>query len=491
MRFPGFIGPTYSVQSKNVDCQRCINWYPQVNETGHGKDQEVACLLPTPGLTTLVTLPYDPVRGVYTASNGVLYAVGGNKVYVIEVTLGVWGYTELGTLTTSSGPVSMSDSGRYLAIVDGSTSGYFLKFSDNTYSAIPFPTDINFVTFQGCDIVDFQDGYFIYKHKNTGDWFISGHINEDDDETTINATDFTTSEGNPDDIVSIISANRDVWVFNDKTAEVFFNSGAAGFPFDRVQGGFIEHGCAATFSVASITNDIYWLGKNDKGAGVVYKARGYTPEKISTFAIDYAIQSYSDISDAIAFTYQQDGHDFYALNFPAADTTWVYDATTGLWHERTFTNNGQQERHRANNHAYAYDTHVVGDYDTGKLYKLDNNVYSDDGAAITRKRTAPHLTGNMKRITYHSFELDIETGVGLDGTGQGTDPQVMLRFSDDHGHSWSNEKWTSFGKIGRRLVRPIWRRLGMSRDRVFEISITDPVKAVLIGAEFDAEVGSS
>jgi hypothetical protein len=65
----------------------------------------------------------------------------------------------------------------------------------------------------------------------------------------------------------------------------------------------------------------------------------------------------------------------------------------------------------------------------------------------------------------------------------GYDPQVMLRWSDDSGHTWSSEHWTSMGKIGEYGYRTFWRRLGSSRDRVYEVSGTDPVKIAIMGAE--------
>lgn len=65
-------------------------------------------------------------------------------------------------------------------------------------------------------------------------------------------------------------------------------------------------------------------------------------------------------------------------------------------------------------------------------------------------------------------------------------PEIMLRWSDDGGHTWSNEHWRPMGKVGEYGTRVIWRRLGMTtklRDRVYEISGTDPVEINIMGAE--------
>lgn len=472
MRLPAFIGPSYQLRSVNIDCQRSVNLYPEKHELGTGKEQEAFSLHGTPGLLLKLTLAQSPVRALYTASNGNVYAVGGNKLYSINSSFEA---TERGTLSTSSGEVSIADNGIDMVLVDGAN-GYYFTFGNSTFNTI---TDDDFL---GANIVQYQDGYFIFNKPNSGQFYISG-LNS----TSIDPLDFALSEGNPDNLVGHISVHRELWMFNEKTTEVFFNSGNADFPFERLEGGFIEHGCAARFSIAKMNNTVFWLGKSETGTGIIYMANGYSPQRISTHAVEQAIQGYSDFSDAKAFCYQQEGHAFYVINFPTADTTWVYDTSTGAWHERTYTNDGVQERHRADVYSFGHDTHLVGDYENGKIYAFSLSTYDDDGEPITRLRVAPHITAGLARVTFHKFQLDMETGVGLDGITQGTDPQAMLQFSDDGGHKWSNEKWVSFGSIGARRARAIWRRLGLSRDRVFKIKITDPVKVVLIGAEIDVE----
>ena len=577
MRYPGFIGPSYqNGRSVNIDCQRCINLYPEKNELGTGKEGEQWALLSTPGLLSKVVLPTSPIRGMVTGSDGNLYAVGGNKFYRVSSS---YAATELGTLVSSSGTVSFADNGLQLMIVDGAN-GYYWSFGTtsiaqvdtiavnsltgvpghvytftingtaisytsvtgdaeysilsglktsmannnvdstavlsgtgsaalltitandatiaNTYTAVDSQltqantvakssigpsfnnyTDSNFV---GSNQALFLDGYFIFNKPLTKTFYISGLY-----DVTLDPLDIGTKEGAPDNIVGMIVFNREIWLMGEETLEIFYNAGDANFPFVRVQGAFIEIGCAARFSIAKSERAVFWLGKSDRGTGVVYMAQGPNPQKISTFPVEQAIQGYSDFSDAVAFVYQQEGHDFYVLNFPTANTTWVYDITNGFWHERAYTNNGVLERHRANYHAFCYGTHLVGDYATGAIYELSLSTYTDDGAYITRRRVSPHATAIGKRVSHREFQLDMEVGVGLDGSGQGTDPQAILDFSDDGGHSWNNERWAAIGAIGKRFTRVIWNRLGMTRDRVYRVTITDPVKVALIGANIDIE----
>jgi hypothetical protein len=477
MRFTGFVGPSYTNErSFNIDRQRCVNLFPERNELGLAKEGEQFSLLSTPGLTLRLTLAGGVVRGMWKDSAGRLFAVGGNKLYQIS---NLFVATERGTLQTSTGIVGMADNGLQLVIVDGAN-GYYYTYGNTTFTQI---TDDDFL---GANRVSYQDGYFIFDKPNSGQFYISG-LNT----TDLDGLDFATSEGNPDNIVGHISVHRDLWMFNEQTTEIFYNSGDAAFPFTRIDGAFIEYGCAARASIAKDNNTVFWLGRDSSGHGIVYQANGYTPQRISTHPVEQAIQSYSDFTDAVGFCYQSEGHNFYVLNFPTANTTWVFDSSTGFWHERAYTNEGILERHRANFHAFAFGKHLVGDYANGKIYELSNDVFTDDGTPITRNRTAPHVSSELDRLFHECLQLDVETGVGIDGTGQGTNPMAMLEFSDDGGHSWSNEKWTSLGKIGVRNQRVIWRRLGCARDRVYSITITDPVKVAILGAVIKATKGAS
>jgi hypothetical protein len=235
-------------------------------------------------------------------------------------------------------------------------------------------------------------------------------------------------------------------------------------------------------------NGLFWLGRDRRGQGIVYRANGYTGVRISTHAVEWQIQQYADLSDAIAYTYQQDGHSFYVLIFPSANTTWVYDAATQAWHERAGFVDGAFTRHRSNCQMAFNNKIVVGDFENGNIYSFDLDDFSDNGSIqkwLRTWRALPTGQNNLHRTAQHMMQLDCESGVGIN-LGQGDDPQVMLRWSDDGGHTWSNEHWASMGKIGQYYKRVIWRRLGMTvklRDRVYEVSGTDPVKIAIMGAE--------
>jgi hypothetical protein len=484
MRLPGFIGPSYTLQSRNVDCQRCIGLYPEVDELGTGKAGEVAALNSTPGLGTLVTIGAGPIRAEYTASNGTLYAVSGNQLCSVSNS---WSYTVLGTLNTSVGPVSIADNGLVVCVVDGSF-GYFWNLSTSTFTQI---TDPNFFpASQTC----YFDDYFVFNMPGTGQLYASSPAQTDTVPFPSPPMIADIQSGSTaDPLLAMSNSHENFWLFGSTHAEVWYDAGNAPplIPFAPISGAISEIGTGAAFSVARMNNTVFWLGADDKGQGIVYMANGYVPQRISTHAIEYALKQYSTLADATAYCYQENGHSFYVLNFTAGNATWVYDMITGFWHERAFTSLGQINRHRGQVHAFAYGVHVVGDYQNGNLYQMSSTINSDFGNPITRRRSAPHIVKGMDRIYYNSFQLDLETGVGLDGIGQGTNPQVVLRWSDDGGYTWSNEKWVGFGKIGQRKARALWRRLGQSRDRVFEVTITDPVIVTLIGAEVDLAPGGN
>jgi len=308
------------------------------------------------------------------------------------------------------------------------------------------------------------------------------------DGLSVDPLDFASTEGSPDGLVAINVDHREAWMFGTDSIEVWYDAGLADFPLTRIQGAFNEIGCVAAFSVAKLDNGLFWLGTDARGQGIVYRANGYTGQRVSTHAIEYAIAQYRDISDAVAYTYQQEGHAFYVLTFPTGNATWVYDVATQAWHERAGWYNGSFTRHRSNCQCNYEGNTIVGDFENGNIYKMTLNVYADNDQPqkwLRSWRALPSGQNNLKRTAHHSLQLDCESGTGL-ANGQGDDPQVMLRWSDDGGHTWSNEHWSPMGKIGAYYQRVFWRRLGMTlklRDRVYEVSGTDPVKVAIMGAE--------
>lgn len=462
--FP-FVGGAYEARSNTFDSQRCLNLYPEIS--GDGTSKSVAALFGTPGLRLLTTLAGGNIRGMIKLSATLSLIVAGTAVYSVSTAFA--GTALVGTIDGLTTPVSMAYNGTIVMLVTG-PNGYVVSPVAGTVVQI---TDSDFY---GADDVAFLDGYFVFNRTGTGQFQITQLYG-----AAIDPLDFATAEGAPDIINAMAVDHREIWLFGDDTIEVWYNAGTVDFPFQRIQGAFLEIGCAAVNSVAKLDNSLVWMASDARGQGTIQRAVGYAPQRISTHAVEYAIGTYAVTSDAVAFSYLQEGHLFYQISFPSAGATWVYDAATSLWHERAYRDpsTGKLGRHRANVQMNFAGMVVVGDYANGNVYEYDLDTYSDNGAVIPRIRATPHLAGSLNYVAYDSLQIDMETGVGL---ADGSDPQIMLRWSDDGGFSWSNELWTSAGKIGARNTRAIWRRLGVSRDRVFEVTITDPIKVAFIGA---------
>ena len=466
------LGSSYVVRSVNAADNRMINLIPEIIPQG-GK--EPAFLQRAPGLRLLNTIGTGPIRGLWAfqADPTIAFVVSGGTLYKLDTN---WNPTAIGAVA-GVGPVSMADNGTQLFVAANGPS-YIYNNTTDTFGPI---TDSDF---PGAVTVGYLDGYFVFSEPNSQRIWVTALL----DGTDIDGADVKSAEGNPDGVVAILSNFREIWVFGSNSIEVWYDTGNSDFPLQRIQGAYNELGCVAAFSVAKMDNGVFWLGQDARGRGIVYRANGYTGQRISTHAVEWHIQQYGNLSDAIGYTYQQDGHSFYVLVFPSANTTWVYDVATNAWHERAGWANGAFTRHRGNCQMLFNGEVVIGDYENGKIYAFDPDVYADDGQIqrwLRSWRALPTGQNSLKRTTHHSLQLDCESGVGLN-TGQGSDPQIMLRWSDDGGHTWSNEHWAGMGKIGEHYRRVFWRRLGMTlklRDRVYEISGTDPVKIAIMGAE--------
>ena len=492
------LGSSYVARSVNAADNRCVNLFPEVIPEG-GK--EAGFLSRAPGLRLLTTVGTGPIRGLWTF-NGVAYVVSGTELYKLT---SAYVSTLIGTVS-GTGPVSMADNGTQLFVACGGPS-YIYNSSTNVFAQI---TD---EAFPGALTVGYIDGYFVFIQPDSQKLWVTSLL----DGTTVDPLDFASAEGSPDGLVSMIVDHREVWLYGTNSVEVWYDAGLADFPLQRIQGAFNEIGCAATYSVAKLDNGLFWLGADARGQGIVYRANGYTGVRISTHAIEYAIAQYGNISDAVAYTYQQEGHSFYVLTFPSANATWVYDVATQAWHERAGWENNQFVRHRSNCQMAFNSEIVVGDFENSNIYAFDMDLYADNGSIQkwlrswralatgqnTLKRTSQHalqldceagllfeVAQNLENLTTESglfliteddLSLTVETGILIPGT-----PEVMLRWSDDAGHTWSNENWRSMGTVGQYGHRTIWRRLGMTlklRDRVYEVSGTDPVKIAIMGAE--------
>lgn len=467
MQLP-FVGASYQERSRNLDAQACINLFPVLGESGTAK--AVAALYGTPGSRKILTLGDSPVRGLHVPTAGSdAIVVSGANVYRLARNMT---FRLVGTIDAGADLIGIADNGTQAVIVTGEL-GYKLDLTSNEL------TTISDEAFYGADSVDILNTYMLFNRPGTNQFYWSAP-----DAVTFDALNFASAESNAEPIIRLFVNHNELLLFKETVTEIWRPTADADLVFARDTNAAIEQGCAAPWSVMDMDNSVFWLGKNKEGAGIVWRLDGYTPRRVSTDAIETAIAGYSDISDARAYAYQQEGHTFYVLTFPTARATWVFDAGTQLWHQRAYLNpaTGKLEQHRSNCHMYFAGLHIVGDSRTGALSALDLDYHQDGDDPMPSIRAAAHVAGpDFTWIIHNRLQIDMETGVGLN-TGQGSAPVVLLDWSNDGGHTWSNQHPASMGRIGEYNARVRWNRLGRARDRVYRITISDPVKRVIIGA---------
>lgn len=484
-----FVGAAYSAPSIYQDAQECINWFPEVDPAknpgsptlGIAPMRGVVALYPTPGLVSEIQLNPAPVRAMHTlpGSTAVL-TVCGSSVYLIN---SGFNSAYVGELRSSQGYCKIEDNNLEAMIVDVNAR-YSYNISTQALTMIPYSDG----AFVGGSCVDVVDNYLVYSEPNSQQWAATKALS-----TTTAALSFASKFGSSDNLVGLIVDHRQVYLLGEFTSEVWTNAGTFPFPFEIIPGSSMQHGLAAVQSISRLGNSFAMLTQDTRGQAIVSMMNGYSMQRISTHAVENSMVG-KVISDAIAYTYQIEGHEFYVLTLPSVGQnglTWVYDVATGLWHKWMAWDAAKGfGRHRSNCCAVLNGSVIVGDYENGTIYSLSRTAYTDNGAVIRRVRRAPHLTSDLQRQYFHEFQIQFQPGVGLP-SGQGQTPQAMLRWSDDGGSTWSSEHWVSMGAMGNYNNRAIWRRLGWSRDRIFEVAVTDPINATVISANLKASGASN
>lgn len=483
-----FIGPAYKLAALPESCQRAVNLYLEQAEQGGKAPAWLRQRQGRTALTLSVPLNAGGVRGLCPTTT-FLYFVVGNTVYALAQDLTT--VILIGSINSGAGLVSMSDNGvgGQVLIVDG-VGGWIITKATNAFVAVAgsFPN--------GVSHCDYMDGFYVACGDGTSQWYKSAAL----DGTSWSGTDFGAVTGMPGALLNVVAMQSQAWLFKEKSTEAWINTGQAGFPYARNgNSASIEVGIAAPYSAAKLDNTVFWLGRDERGAGIVYRANGYTPQRVSDYGVETAIQGYIKagitIADATAYAYQESGHAFYVLSFPTADATWTYDCATQSWHERQYRDPATNlpHRDRASVHAFYQGVQLLGDWQNNVLYRQSEDVYTDNGDPILRLRsTVPIADGAGLFFQYFSrLQIDFDPGVGITGTGQGSDPQVMLRWSDNGGKSWGNYHTGGIGKIGEFLHRTFWTRLGRARSRCWEVSWTDPIPGRIMDAVADITLGTA
>lgn len=483
----GMIGASYTAKSNAVADEETINFYPETLETAGAQTQR--SFFGTPGLAVFTTFPDGPVRGqCWTGTR--LFVAAADTLYEVLAD-GTQTAPMPGVLDMLGGPASIVASNIELLIVAGGRA-WCMELADNSYVEVTSQL-------AGAPIqADYGDGYFIVCFAGTNKFQISAIL----DGTTWPGIQVNAVSVFPENIVGIKISHRELWVFGLQHAQPYQDTGTDEI-YDVIPGALVETGLAATFGRDIVDNTVFWISEDIRGARQAWRASGYTPQRISTHAVETALSSYSadQIANLVSYSYQDAGHLFWVLYIPGTDCTWVYDVAEGLWHKRSSdVVPGTSGPHLSWNHSYAFGKHLVGDWNSGNLYEMKlaydtgGGVYAfvtDNGETIRRLRRSPTLVQEMEWIYHKEFVADFAVGLGpqpplQDGDGNDRPPQAMLRWSNDRGFTWSNEHVANCGYSGEYSTRVIWRRLGRSRYRVYELSVSDPIPWALVDAYLKA-----
>lgn len=589
---PGIVGPSYQAPMTLQDAESAINYYIEVAEV-EGAKKPIA-LLGSPGLQSKVITSSSAVRGMWVLPGGMkALAVVGSSLYLLTITTPATATTQsnlaaafVGTLLTSTGPVSIRDNGvlqnglgGYAVIVDGpfayyylisgvpysftfpgaialnsaiitlpgelpngliitkngiltDTSGFIIgntvitnvqtvpdpnitvtmsnlaigtNANDTITLSLPVFGQITDPGFLGSTRIIFIEGWLGFNEPNTRTMYTTGPTPY---QMLFPGLFFALKDSSTDNIVTHEENNREWWVIGERTTEVWYNAGNTIFSFSRVPGVGPQVGCSAAYSLARMGLSLVWLAKNEQGENVVVQSVQYSWQRISNHAVETAFASYPVVSDAIGYAYEEAGHLFYVLTFPTADVTWVYDGTASqqlnkpCWHRRASFDPaaGQYHRHRGNCFIDFADMRLVGDYQNGTIWQMSRSFYTEGSAPLRAQRRSKHVwkPDARTRIAQSSLQIEFTPGIGTGGIvfpnsgfNQGQNPQAMLRWSDDGGFTWSHEHWRSIGIQGAYKNRAKWNRLGRARDRVYEVTVSDPVPRDVIGATLYLETEES
>ena len=473
------------------------------------------------------TFNTDPPYCIFTGS---IASAGSPVVVTLTVTAVSYGSLSIGTTIIGAG-IPTNTIITALGTGTGGTGTYILSGGSLTVSSETMYAEQFSImpstdgAFTGGVVVDVNDNYFIYNRPNSQQFAVSGLLSP-----ITQALSFGSKFTSPDNLVSLIASNGQLYLLGEKSSEVWSDQGTFPLAYQRIPGSSTQQGIVAPFSVARVGNSFAYVSQNIRGLNQIVFMNGYTPQRISTHAVEQSLlDQYT--ADAVAYTYQLEGHEVYVVSFPTIDITWAYDFTTQLWHKWLWVDsNNVYHRHRSNCAAVFQGVVIVGDWQNGNLYQLDQSNYTDNGGEVRRLRRAPHLLTDLQRQYFDELQIQFQPGVGqigfsrdrntylgnpytiplntpltlqlnqeyvLGNAGQITasdtlrKPQAMLRWSNNGGSTWSKEYWQEIGQQGQYSHRAIWRRLGWSRDKIFEVVVTDPVKAVIVSANLKGSEGEN
>lgn len=451
------IGSSYHLRDVRAACQSLVNGYlTKLDGTN-------MMLTATPGEAVVAAFGVEARGSHVVQPSGRWFVAAGSQLYEMTAALsGLYDFTVMGSLYTQTGFVGMAHNATQLAVVDGPNL-YILNLATNAM------TRITSDGWRGSDDVQELDGYFIFVDPDTDQFYLSAI----DDGTSLDALDFSSADSSPDNIVTHRVSHRQAWFFGSDSAEIWIDSGDLAFPFVRYQSYTLDVGIVGKRAAINAADTLFWIGKTDRGTGLVYMASGNQPQRVSNTAVEQALAASTDISQASMWAYQVEGHEFIGINAPGMTSTWVFDAAMQEWHERGEWDDGWLPL-RSRLYVSFNGEHFGADA-FGAVVRLDDSLNSLSGRPLVRERTWPHLINpSLEPTVYQGLELAAKTG---DGSGF-----MTLEISNDGGYVWGAPLLRALGAVGRRLQRLRWLGLGAATYRVFRLRCSDDVPWAIYSA---------
>lgn len=365
--FPGFCGPTNRQASLTSDAEQTINLF--VRQVDAGLPKAKANLYRRPGLELFTFLGTGSVTALF-AQDGRAFGIGGSVFYEILPSHTVIARGAVRPSAIAGTICSSGRQGNELFITSGGL-GYIFNLETSLFTQI---TDDAFPTV--CSMGLFFDSAFLALNADTGAFVVSALY----DGLTWNALDTGIESQVSDQIVAFLRSHDNLMLYGTRNTAPWVNNGLGGAAgFVPLPGTIIEHGIGAPFTAIELDNTSWWLGQDAQGSRMVWRADGYTPVRVSTHAVEFDLARVSSIWNARAWSYQEQGHTFYVLYVPGLDLTWVYDLSTQLWSQwgHWSVKYGRWFPYVGVNHCYIWDTHLVGDRQSGAVYRQALDIFED------------------------------------------------------------------------------------------------------------------
>lgn len=488
MKYENALGRSYTAQSPITDVELTMNLRVQISES-KGATSDVT-FYRTPGVRAWVEVPKGGFRATFEM-NGRSFGVAGDTFYEFTNPANTGTYTVRGTVLVGADPATIcaNGSGNQLLITSGSTiaaavagNAYVYNLLTNTLTTIS--TLIGKATMGGM-----LNGYGLVFNYNTGTTYYSDLL----DFSVFDPLDFWQRSNQPDNYraMQVTSAGY-ICLPGGQTGEQWYPNGGFPLPFALDPSGNFNYGIAAPFSIANAGGAISWLATSHDGGLCVVATPGLQPQVISDFALDQELADYTKIDDAIGQSLQYKGQTFLRLTFPIEKVTKQFDFASKIWTDvGTWISEDEEFTYfRPVYHCYAFNKHLMGDRESGVLYELSDAFSTDVNSRDLRwLRRTPAIVQEQDCVFHTKLALLMRVGVG-NQVAPGVSPQIMLRYSDDGGMTWGHEVQASIGAIGAYGTLVWFWQLGMARNRVYELSGTDPVVTSISQLYLDAEAAA-